>query len=104
MTESRCDDFACLFIEFQIDLLEVSDHFFFRNVCSKQLVDLFRIKWYSYRLFLLAVYINHSSDNFTGSHLFDQLACTVNGCLCIIWIQTLLEFTGCIGTKSDLLA
>ena len=33
-----------------------------------------------------------------------ELACAVDGCLCIFRIQTFLEFSGCIGTKSDLLS
>ena len=104
MTESRSDDFACLFIEFQINLPEISKHLFFGNVCSEKFVDLICIKWYSYRFFLLAVYIDHSSDNFTGSEFFDQLTCTVDGRFCIVRIQSFFKFTGGIRTKSDLLA
>ena len=104
MTEGWCDHFFCFCIIFQVDLFKIFDHIFFRNIGSEKCIDLVGIKWYTYRLFFLAVYINHSSDNFTGSHFFNQLAGTVNCILCIIRIQSLFKFTGCIGTKPDFLA
>ncbi len=46
-------------------------------------------------------YRHTSADNFTGTKFFHQLACTVDCCLCIIWVKTFFKFTGCICTKSD---
>ena len=88
----------------QVDLYEERDRIGgqFGNIGSEKAVNLILVKWNSYRFFLLSIYIYHSANYFTGSHLFYQLAGTVDCCLCIIRIQSFFEFTGSIGTKSDL--
>ena len=103
MTECWCDHFFCLCIVIKIDLLEVSDHIFLRNVCSKHTVNLLCIKWNAYRFFLLAIYVDCSSDNFTCSKLFYKLAGTVQCIHCVVRVKSLLKLTGSICTKSDTL-
>ena len=101
MTESRSNDLVGCFIISQFYSGQILQHIFFGNIGSQQAVDFFRLKRYSYWLFFLGIYISHTTDNFTGSQFFHQLAGTVDGCLRIIRIQTFLEFSGSIGTKSD---
>ena len=46
--------------------------------------------------------INHTVNHFTGTQFFDQLACTIDRCLCIVRVQTLFKFTLGIGTHTEL--
>ena len=101
MPEGRCNHFFCSRIVFQAYFFEITKHFCLRNLCSQNSVDLCSVKWHSDRFFYFAVYIYGSADYFTGSHLFYQLAGTVDRSFRIVWIQPLFELTGCIRTKPD---
>ena len=51
--------------------------------------------------FFFVINVYHAANYLTRAQLFDQLAGTVDGILCIVGIQTLLELTGSVRTKTD---
>ena len=101
MTEGRSNNLVGCFIVSQFYPGQVLQHIFFGDISSQKAVDFFRFKRYSYRFFFLGIYISHTTNNFTGSQFFHQLAGTVDGCQCIVRIQTFFKFSGSICTKSD---
>ena len=104
VTESRSDHFLCLSIIAQIDRLEVSQHLFLGNVRAKQFIDLLRVKRNSHRLLLLSIDINDSADYFACSHLFNELAGTVDRCLSVVRVKPFLEFGRSVCSQTDPLA
>ena len=104
MAESRCDHFLCLCVILQVKHLKVSEHFLLRDLRAQQLIDLIRVERHSDRLFLLPVHIHSPADHFSCAHLFHELACAVNGCLCIVRVKPFLELRGGVCPQSNPLA
>ena len=101
MPEGRRYNFICSFIVMQFYFFQIRQHLLSGNFCSQKIVDLFRLKRNSYRLFFLTIYVHHTAHNFSGSQFFHQLAGAVDCYLCIIRIQSFFKFSRGIGTKSD---
>ena len=101
LTECRCNDLVCFLIISQLYTSKITEHLFFCKVGSKKFVDLLRLKFYSGWLSCLVADINHTTYNLAGTKLFHQLACTVDGSLCVVRVKAFLKFTGCICTKAD---
>ena len=103
MTEGRCNNFIALFVIGKFYICKIIQHLFAGQIGSKQCIDAFRLKFHANWLFAFGVYICHATDYFTGTQFFDQLACTIDRCLCIVRIQTFFELAGSIGSKTDFL-
>ena len=101
LTEGRDCQHICLFIITKLQLLEDRKHNIRRNVCSKQLVHLLRLKRKLDFLDRIWIYIYHTVNNLTTAKFLDQLAGTVDCLFCQVWIKSLYEFCGCIGSKTD---
>ena len=92
MTECGRDHFACSLVILQIDHLKIGQHLLSGNIRAQKRIDFIRAEGDSHRLFLFGIYIHNAADHFSCSQLFNQLAGTVNGCLCIVRIQSFFKF------------
>ena len=101
LTEGRCYDLIGLLIIGKLNLCQESKHFFRSKAGSQKCIDLLRFKRYSGRLADFIADIHHSADNLSCTQFLHELAGSVNGCLRIVRIQSLLEFTGSICTEAN---
>ena len=86
----------------ELDLLEVSLHLLCREVEADQVIDLGCLADHDRRLPLHRIDVDDPTDHLTGAELLDQGTCTIDGRLCEVRVEALLEVAGRIRTVADL--
>ena len=76
-------------------------HLFLRNLKAQKMIHLCRLKGKLPGLYGFRIDIHHTLQYLAASHLLDELACTIDGLLGKIRIQSLFKLTCRIRTKSQ---